>query len=91
VSHHVPGEIKLQIMLSILKRIPSSDFRALTRNIPGIIDTQANLIERSVTIQYDEQQLPYDLWESLMQLKEKPEQKSQVTVRIKEALDRQYG
>jgi hypothetical protein len=91
VSHHVSGEIKLQIMLSILKLIPSLDLSALKKNIPGILDARADLLERSVTIQYNEQQLPYGLWESLMQLQEKPEQKSQVTERIKELFDRYHS
>jgi hypothetical protein len=91
VLHHVPGEIKLQIMLSMLKSIPTSVFRALTTTLPGILDTRTSLIQRSVTIQYDEQQLPYDFWESLIRLNDKPDQKSQVTARIKEVLDKQYG
>lgn len=89
VSHHVPGEIKLQIMLSIFKLKSRFDFRALASRIPGVLDARTSLIQRSVTIRYDERQLPYDLWESLVQLKKTPERKPQVTAHLKEVLERQ--
>jgi len=40
----------------------------------GIIETRTRLFSRSIVIAYDSNQLPFELWESLMRLKEEPDQ-----------------
>jgi hypothetical protein len=91
VTHHVPGEIKLNVMLSILGVKNGTDLRALVNAIPAVLKTRHSLLQRSIIIQYDEELFPYELWGDLLQLKEKPELKSQVSNRLQEILDHQFA
>jgi hypothetical protein len=88
VSHHEPGRITLQLSLLGLAKIQDGNYSGLTGIIPGILDTRTNLWSRSVDIDYDLEVLPFDLWESLLRLKEHPEESEQVRSRLKEILER---
>ena len=87
VSHHEPGRITLQLLLSGLGVVQNDHFRKLVHAIPGILDTRIKLWSRSVDIDYDEALLPFDLWESLVGLKENPEGTEQVRGRLKSLLN----
>jgi hypothetical protein len=88
VSHHEPGRITLQLSLLALAKIQDGNCGGLRGIIPGILDTSTKLWSRSVNIDYDLEVLPFDLWESLLRLKEHPEESETVRSRLKELLDR---
>ncbi len=88
VSHHEPGRITLQLSLLGLAKIQDGKCGGLTSIIPGILDTSTKLWSKSVNIDYDLGVLPFDLWESLLRLKEHREKSEQVRSRPKDLLDR---
>ena len=87
VAHHKPGRITLKLLLSGLGLVKDDNFKGLVEAIPGILDTRTKLWSRSVDIDYDEALLPFDLWESLVGLKENPEGTEQVRGRLKSLLN----
>jgi hypothetical protein len=82
VLDHQPGRVALRLTLSGLKLIQENEISGLTEAIPGILDTRMKWWSRAVEIDYDAEQLPYDLWESLLNLGEKPEQTDKVRARL---------
>ena len=87
VAHHEPGRITLKLLLPGLGVVQNDNFEGLVDAIPGILDTRLKLWSRSVDIDYDEELLPFDLWESLVGLKENPEGTAQVRLRLRSLLD----
>ncbi|HID29181.1 MAG TPA: hypothetical protein EYP19_04165 [Desulfobacterales bacterium] len=87
ISDHVPGTIKLRLLWSGLPVLNGIDFDALMNFVPGVLETRVRLLSRRVVIEYDEDRLPYDLWESMGQLKEKPQLAGSLRARLEEVLD----
>lgn len=83
VTNHIPGQIILKFSLSGLGTFANRDISSI-ENIPGIIETRTRLFSRSIVIAYDSDQLPFELWESLMRLKEEPDQAVVVQDLLKE-------
>ena len=67
IAHHIPGRIRLKIMLSGLGAIKGVDLNGIVGAIPGIFNYRINAFARSAVIKYDQEQLPYDLWESIVE------------------------
>jgi hypothetical protein len=65
-------------MLSGLPLINRIDLNTLEQSIPGILCIKTNLLSRSLTITYDHDKLPFSIFEDLLNLKENPENESQV-------------
>ena len=82
VLNHEPGRITFQLSLSSLGILQDAELRDLGQAIPGIHKAKTRLLSRSVDIHYDHEQLPYDLWESLLELQRKPERTSHVRTRL---------
>ena len=80
--NHQPGRITFKLSLSVLGILQDSELRHLGQAIPGIRKAKTSLLSRSVDIHYDHEQLPYDLWESLIELQHRPEQTSHVRTRL---------
>ena len=74
VTNHIPGQIFFKFSLSGLVAFVNSDLQGI-ENIPGIIETRTSLLSRSIVVVYDCDQLPFELWESLIRLKEEPDQR----------------
>ena len=65
ISEHVPGEIVLKFGLSGLGVLQDSDIGEIGRTIPGIRKARTSLWKRAVVIEYDEDQVPFDIWAEL--------------------------
>ncbi len=78
IVHHIPGRIRLRLKRSGLEVISRVDVEALMRSIPGIRNLRVNPVVGSLTVGYDENKLPYSLWERLGSLRTRPELKDQV-------------
>lgn len=89
ISRHVPGRIQLKLDFSGLGIIGGYDLEKMVRSIPSILRTDTRLLSRSVVITYDPARLPYELWEALAQLRDKPQQAPQVRALLEKALQSQ--
>ena len=88
IAHHVPGRIRLRILLSGLGAVQNVDLQALVLSIPGVLGMRVNTAARSVVIEYNQQQLPYDLWETVGHLKSRPELTPQFATQLSALWDR---
>jgi hypothetical protein len=82
LSEHVPGRVKLKLKLSGLPVVAGIDLEAIAAMIPGILETRSNWLTRSVEIRYDPARVPYEAWESIIELKEKPKNRKRVQARL---------
>ena len=73
ICSHIPGRIRLRISLSGLGQIDRSGIARTINAIPGVMNQRVNLHARSIVIEYDRKIIPYDLWELLGQIRNKPE------------------
>ena len=68
IAHHVPGRIRLKLMLSALK-LPSIDpmiLESFQYEAEGIKDVRINRTAGSATITYDTQTIPLESWETII-------------------------
>lgn len=88
LTEHVPGRIQFKFKLSALGVLQGVNLKTLANFIPpGILNTQTKLLSRTVIIDYDTDRLPYELLESLFQLREEPHKKPWVTERLKDLFE----
>ncbi len=73
VVHHIPGRIRLRILPSGLGAVGKTDVKGMIGSIPGIVSIRINYIIGSVVIEYDQNRLPFSIWESLKDLRKRPE------------------
>ena len=73
ICHHIPGRIRLKISPSGLGLIERLGIVRAIRSIPGVMNQRISFHSRSIVIEYDRTRLPYDLWELLGQIRNKPE------------------
>ncbi len=73
ICHHIPGRIRLKITPSGLGLIEGSGIVRIIRSIPGVMKQRISFHSRSIVIEYDRKRIPYDLWELLGQIRDKPE------------------
>lgn len=91
ISHHVPGKIKLKLDFSGLGILGSYDLEKMVRSISSILRTDTQFWSRSVVITYNAKELPYELWEALAQLRNKPQRAPQVRAMLEKALQSQIS
>ena len=82
IAHHLPGRIRLSIKLSGIGLIQKMDLQAVLRHMPGVLAYRVNAFARSIVIDYDKARLPFDLWEQLVQIGDKPELEGRVRERL---------
>lgn len=87
IAHHVPGRIRLKIFPSGLEAVKGINVQSMIESIPGVLSNRLNFLARSLVIEYDQDRLPYDLWESLGQLRNYPELAQEVSERLRIHLD----
>jgi hypothetical protein len=87
---HSPGRMELQVDLSVLNKLKGMDMKTFGRSIPGILNFKSKLLSRSVIIFYDPDILPSDLFERLVQLKEKPDADSPIFAELSGALKERH-
>ena len=88
IAHHIPGRIRLRVLLSGLQAIQGVDVKALVLGIPGVLGLRINPSARSVVIEYNQEHIPHDFWQLLDQLKHRPENLAEVATRIRYLWDR---
>lgn len=86
IAHHIPGRIRLKVLLSGLSAARKIDIQGVLREVPGVIDLRLNAAAKSVVIQYDQERIPYDFWQLLGQLKTQPELFSEIATRLQALL-----
>jgi hypothetical protein len=79
IAHHVNGRVRLKVLPSGLRAVQGIDIKALLAAIRGVLKIRVNTLARSVVIDYDHHQIPFDFWPQLAQLKFKPELLNEVT------------
>jgi hypothetical protein len=82
IAHHIPGRIRLKILVSGVNMARDLDFDAIARQIPGLLNAKAKVLSRSVVIDYDPRRLPPDLWEELGRVRARPELMSMLAERL---------
>ncbi len=71
IAHHIPGRIRLRLILDNLSLSDESvqalimrfqNFKEVLNNIPGVHSIRINAIARSCTIEYDHKIIPFQAW-----------------------------
>ena len=83
ITNHIPGKIRLKVSLSAIKILKSIDVDEMIRYFPGLLDYQFKPLKRTVDIEYDHEQMPYDIWESMEQSKKQPELKTKLKEQLR--------
>ncbi len=73
ICHHIPGRIRLKISPFALNLIDRADIARTIHAIPGVMDQRMSPHARSIAIEYDRKRMPFDLWELLGQVRQRPE------------------
>jgi hypothetical protein len=87
IAHHVPGRIRLRILASGFVKVQAFDIAGIVLGIPGVIGMRTNAAARSVIIEYNQAQLPFDLWQKLGQIKQQPERTEEVACCLRALLE----
>ena len=82
IAHHIPGRVRIKVLPSGYEMALNMDTDELIRCIPGITRIKVNPASRSLVIEYDQERLPYELWEKLRYLKGKPELEMEIRSRL---------
>ncbi len=82
IAHHIPGRIRLKASLSGLNSVQEIDIKKIVGSIPGILSVRINPFGMSAIIEYDQEQLPCDLWVSLGEVGKRPEIAARVVERL---------
>ncbi|MFV0439636.1 MAG: hypothetical protein ACK5PS_19855 [Desulfopila sp.] len=85
VVHHVPGRIRVKANwhgAKKLAKVDRDDLGAVIGKIPGIYGYRLNAKALSVIIEYDTATLPFDLWNEVGILAEKPLGRENVKARL---------
>jgi len=82
IAHHIPGRVRLKILLSGFAVARKLDLKGLTKSIPGVLKLRLNLFARSIVIDYDQEKLSPRLWEDISRLRNAPA----MTAALKERL-----
>jgi hypothetical protein len=81
--HHIPGRIRLRVLLSGIAAAREINLEKIRSHFPGILDIRVKAIVGSVVIQYDQRRIPPDLWTELSKLRQNPELAPELHERIK--------
>jgi hypothetical protein len=82
ITEHTPGKIVMRFGLGSLAALQNTHIGDIDRMIPGIRRTKTNLWRRSIVIEYDENQISPELWESLAAGATDPDQREVLKKRL---------
>ena len=82
IAHHIPGRIRLKMSLSGLDTLMETDIEGIITAIPGVLNTRINAFAMSAVIEYDHEQLPYELWVTLGEVGTDHEKATEVAKRL---------
>ncbi len=80
IIHHIKGRLRVRVSSKIKEQsedVSMSDIEALPQKIEGIKKIKINKIVGSITIEYDNDVFPKELWDDLVN-GEKPEEIVQI-------------
>ena len=83
VVHHIPGRIRLRVLLSGIAAAREIDLEQIRTHFPGILDIRVKQVVGSVVIQYDPHRIDPDLWTALSKLRQNPALAQELHERIK--------
>jgi len=83
IAHHIPGRVRLKILLSGFALARKSDLKGLAKSIPGVLKMRLNIFARSMIIDYDQEKLSPQLWEDMSQLRKNPAMTAEVKERLR--------
>jgi hypothetical protein len=89
ITGHVPGKITMRFSLSGLGVLQHTDIENIDQTIPGILKARTSLWKRSVVIEYDENQVPFSIWEDLARSDHHPEQRKILRDRLRMLIEKQ--
>lgn len=87
IGEHVPGKITMKFSLSGLGVLQNADIKSMDQAIPGIHKARISLWRRSVVIEYDQDQVPYHVWEDLARADHDPERQRRLRDQLRDILD----
>ena len=88
ISKHIPGKITIQFSFSVLSILKNANLKNLAHPVPGIRKARTSLWRRSAVIEYDENRIPFNVWEDLVRYDHDPAQRIIVTSQLRKILDR---
>lgn len=88
ISKHIPGKITIQFSFSALGILKNANLKNIGYPVPGIRKTRTSLWKRSMVIEYDENRIPFNIWEDLLRYDHDPAQRIIVTTQLRKILDR---
>jgi hypothetical protein len=89
-TEHQPGKIILEISNTQIPKLISMmggvNIEEEVKSIPGYTNhkIKPGLLKTSLEIDYDPEKIPYDLWESLMEISNAPQAVAAVTDRLRD-------
>lgn len=83
VLEHRPGHLQLRFSLSSLAMLDRALLNELAHAVPGIVGSRANLFRRILHIEYDPEQIGFDVWEEILSLHEQPEKRADILERLR--------
>ncbi len=90
-SKHVPGSITMRVPLTnfskVYSLIESGDLEKALKGFPGYKRHETSVFSRSVTISYDPDVLPYELWLDYCKIKKSPQLAESVLERLRGILN----
>ncbi len=84
IAHHIPGRIRLRVLPSGYWLAQQGDIGEAVQEIPGVHSIRVNTAARSITIEYDREKVPRELWEKIEQLKDRPELGEEIAAQLRE-------
>jgi hypothetical protein len=87
VLDHRPGNLHLRFRLSGLAAFERAGLDELASAVPGIVNIRASLFRRALGIEYDPERIPFDLWEEILSLHDRPDRRAHVLERLRELVE----
>lgn len=88
ISKHIPGKITIQFSFSSLSILKHANLKNIAYPVPGIRKARTSLWRRSVVIEYDENRIPFNVWEDLFRYDHDPAQRIIIISQLRKILDR---
>ncbi|MCF8146775.1 MAG: hypothetical protein K9N21_22950 [Deltaproteobacteria bacterium] len=82
ISRHAPGKITIRFSLSSLGVLQDAGVGNFNQKIPGVRSAKVSLWRRTVDIEYDADQIPFEVWEDLVESNQNPEKRKDLRDRL---------
>lgn len=82
VVHHVPGRIRIRLLPGGLRLAREVDLEEAINRVPGIRKVRVNPFAASVIVEYDRGRLSTGLWDTLDEVRKRPESAPEAGARL---------